>query len=573
MYGRFPALASLFVSIPLAAAGCSESAEVDPLTFVFDPSGIGRVEFTIGAKDLAILNADPEAENYVHGNFVYTSPDGAHSWSFNDVGVRNKGNTSLDTRLGKLPWKVKFNQWVEGQKFAGLKKLGFGTEYGDPTFVREALGYSMTRKAGIPAPRTQYVRIFLNGEDLGLYLLTEEIDDVFLKFNFGPDAGNAGNLYKISRGPLLYWGEDPDEYDGGNGSYIYQEGPESHPTFTDLIALARTLTLAPDDEIPDVLDPLFDVSGWLDVLALNTLQVNLDAATYSANNYYLLHDPEDSRFRVIPWDMDSSFAAFPPTATPAEKANLDIYNPKLTADPRPLVDRLLGNPFYRDEWRERLSAMRAAVFDPQALEQEVRDIWALIEPEMKTDPKLIYGYDAAATGLVQDVDSSDPVRRYPQPFPGLISFIHARAASVDQQLAAGPGEWPASEPFVAVDGAYQVMVTLPVAKGDLYLYVQGRSKENVMQTYLARPKLADQQVNFNTVFSVPASLKEATVIGFVDVAGDDWIDPGVDGFGMVTVPLPEGPEAAGRIDATVVVDQIWTGEALWASKFGAPTGL
>lgn len=570
MCERFTGVHAALLSLPLIAAGCSEPAEQDILAVVFDPSGIGRVEFTISAAERAILDANPEAENYVHGDFVYTSPDGAASWSFEDVGLRYKGNTSLDASLGKLPWKVKFNQWVKGQNFAGLKKIGFGTEYGDPTFVREALGYSMSRKAGLPAPRTQYVRIFVNGEDLGLYLLTEEIDDVFLESHFG---SAAGNLYKVSRGPLLYWGEDPKEYDGGNGLYAYEEGPENNPDFSDLIDLARTLTQTTDSAMPAALTPLLDVPGWLDTLALDTLQVNLDAPTYSANNYFLYHNPADGRFHVLSWDRDSSFAAFPPTATPEDKGRLDIYDPKMTADPRPIVDRILGNPAFRDEWLQRLAAQRASVFDPQDLEQEVRDIWTLIGPEMKTDPRSIYGYDAAVAGLDDDVDSSDPVRRYPQPFPGLVPFLYNRADSVDQQLAAGAGAWPLSEPFVAVDGAFDVSVDLPVDQGDLYVYVQGRSSDNVTQTYLVRSERADQHVTFNTVFSVPASLKEATVIGFFDVDGDDWIDPDVDGFGMVTVALPEGPAAAGHIDGTVVVDTLWTGDALWASKFGAPTGL
>ena len=225
----------------VCAASCGQTkAEEDAAlqAILFDSNGIGRIELTMLPADLAALDADPEAELYLPGTFVYCSPDGQTRNSVQQVGIRYKGNTSLDKRLPKLPIKVRFNQYVNGQQFAGLKKLGFGTEYGDPTFVREALAYQMARAAGTLAPRTQYVRIYLNQQDRGLYLLTEEEDDVFLKKHF---SASTGNMCKASRGPLLYWGNDPEDYKSKLGQYAYEEGNEHKPLYGDLIALAKLL--------------------------------------------------------------------------------------------------------------------------------------------------------------------------------------------------------------------------------------------------------------------------------------------------------------------------------------------
>jgi spore coat protein H len=143
------------------ALGCEATPPISPVppvdeqAQVFDATGIGRVELTLTAEALDELESDPEAEIPVPGDFSYTSPDGTFQRSLSNVGIRFKGNTSLDARLSKLPMKVRFNEFVKGQKFAGMKKLGFGTEYGDPTFVREALSYSLARKAGTLAPRTR----------------------------------------------------------------------------------------------------------------------------------------------------------------------------------------------------------------------------------------------------------------------------------------------------------------------------------------------------------------------------------------------------------------------------------
>lgn len=549
------------------AAGCSPEKAEDPAALqdiVFDPSGIGRVDLTMEPADLAALDADPEAERYLPGNFAYASPDRKTGKALQKIGIRYKGNTSLDKRLPKLPIKVRFNQYIKGQRFAGLKKLGFGTEYGDPTFVREALAYRMARAAGTLAPRTQYVRIFLNGQDRGLYLLTEEEDDVFLKAHF---ADGSGNLYKASRGPLLYWGDDPEDYQGRLGQYAYEEGLEHKPQYGDLIALAKLLSLATDAELGEKLPQLLDVDGWLDVLAVATLQVNLDAPTYSANNFFLYRQPSNGRFSVMGWDMDSSFAAFPPTASPQQKVALDIYNPKLTADPRPLVDRILGHPNWQQAWIARLGKMRKTVFQPQELEAQVRKTALLIRPELQSDPRLIYGYAAAVTGLDSDVAAEDPVRRYPQPFPGLVPFLYARAAAVDAQLASAVASWPKPPKLTTVQAKWTMGSGAPKIKGKAYVYLQGRL-DGALQTYLVRAHKELTQSTSHATVSLPEALTSAVVTLFVDTGDDGWVDPQVDYFGSVDAAI-----VGGWIQANVTVTGPWLGEPIWATKFGAPTGL
>ena len=62
----------------------------------------------------------------------------------------------------------------------------------DSTYVKDFLSYTMFRKAGADAPLCSYAWIKVNGENHGLYLAVEDIEESFLE-----RTGRAGGvLYK-----------------------------------------------------------------------------------------------------------------------------------------------------------------------------------------------------------------------------------------------------------------------------------------------------------------------------------------------------------------------------------------
>ena len=59
--------------------------------------------------------------------------------------------------------------------------------------MHERLGYWLFREMGVPAPRSTHARVIVNGDYVGIFALTEELDGRFTRENF--DDG-TGNLYK-----------------------------------------------------------------------------------------------------------------------------------------------------------------------------------------------------------------------------------------------------------------------------------------------------------------------------------------------------------------------------------------
>jgi len=92
----------------------------------------------------------------------------------------------------RLPYKIYFGTYDEGQTYYGLDKLNLLNSYGDPSGMRDWLSYRIMEEAGIDAPLTSYVWLTLNGEDIGLYLAVEEVGNSWMERTGHKDA----KLYK-----------------------------------------------------------------------------------------------------------------------------------------------------------------------------------------------------------------------------------------------------------------------------------------------------------------------------------------------------------------------------------------
>lgn len=117
--------------------------------------------------------------------------------AYKNVGIRGKGNTSLSTvssmDSNRYSFKIEFDQYDKNKSYHGLDKLSLNNVIQDNTYMKDYLTYRMMNEFGASAPLCSFVYITVNGEDWGLYLAVEGVEDSFLQRNFGNDYGN---LYK-----------------------------------------------------------------------------------------------------------------------------------------------------------------------------------------------------------------------------------------------------------------------------------------------------------------------------------------------------------------------------------------
>ena len=114
-----------------------------------------------------------------------------------NVGIRGKGNTSLSSvrnmNSSRYSFKIEFDQYDSTKSYHGLDKLCLNNLIQDNTYMKDYLAYTLMSDFGADSPLCSYAYITVNGEDWGLYLAVEAIEDSFLQRNYGSDYGD---LYK-----------------------------------------------------------------------------------------------------------------------------------------------------------------------------------------------------------------------------------------------------------------------------------------------------------------------------------------------------------------------------------------
>lgn len=117
--------------------------------------------------------------------------------TYENVAIRGKGNTSL-TQVeqygnSRYSFKVEFDHYDNALSYYGLDKLSLNNLIKDNTMLKDYPCYQLMGSFGVDAPQCSFVYITVNGEDWGLYLAVEGVEESFLQRNYG---SSYGELYK-----------------------------------------------------------------------------------------------------------------------------------------------------------------------------------------------------------------------------------------------------------------------------------------------------------------------------------------------------------------------------------------
>lgn len=165
-----------------------------------------------------------------------------------NVGIRAKGNTSLTAveQYGndRYSFKVEFDQYDDGKSYHGLDKLSLNNLISDNTYMKDYICYTMMRDMGVSSPLCSFVNITVNGEDWGLYLAVEGVEESFLQRNYGADYGELYKPDSLDIGGGGGMKPDQDFMAGGNDAGNGAK-PDDKPDFK------PSGTKAEADEIPE----------------------------------------------------------------------------------------------------------------------------------------------------------------------------------------------------------------------------------------------------------------------------------------------------------------------------------
>ena len=379
------------------------------------------------------------SEEYISADVVINNK------KISNVGIRPKGNNSLQqvssSDSDRYSFKIKFDEYVDGQTCYGLDMLVLNNMIGDATCMKEYTAFDMMKSLGIETPYYNYADISLNGEKWGLYFAMEAYNDSYEQRVSGDESGVLYNV-KISNGMggndngAMDFGsfsgefeksfsqrgnnsaESPEGFDRGEtrggfggggmgaastgGALLYTDDNSSsysaifsnavgngstEEDYQRVIAAIKALNEAEN------IEEYFDVDEILRYLAVHTVVVNLDSYSSSmAQNYYIYE--YGGKLKILPWDYNYAWGAFM-GGNASDTVNFPIDTPvsDVEMSERPLISKLLENEEYLEKYHSYLKQLMDNYFADGKFAAKLDEINEAIGNYVKADPTAFYSYD------------------------------------------------------------------------------------------------------------------------------------------------------------------------------------
>ncbi len=480
---------------------------------LFDKSKVHTLDIVMNDWDDMIDNA--ASEEYYVANVVI---DGE---AYKKVGIRTKGNTSLSTvaTLGseRYSFKIEFDHYDKTKSYHGLDKLSLNNLIQDSTMMKDYLTYTMMSEFGVTSSLCSYVYVTVNGEDWGLYLAVEGVEDAFLERNYGADYGELYKPDSQNSGGARENGGDFDKSDldfgnkngasvegngfsggfappgaGGGGmpdvpsfggvgadgvmgssdvklQYVGDDidsyaniwnNAKTDITETDQKRLIGALKeLSANEDVAQAVD----VEQVIRYFVVHNYVCNGDSYTGTmVHNYYLYE--KDGKLAMLPWDYNLAYGTFRSGDADAV-VNTPIDSPvdNGSGEDRPMWNWIVSD----EEYTQLYHGYFAEFLKNVDVVGIIDNAYGLIKDFVAKDPTAFYSFEEFELGV-------QTIRR----------FCQLRSESISLQLE--NGETTADMSYVDASGITlsdmgsmggSAMPSSPGNKGDVNDFAQNRSKE------------------------------------------------------------------------------------------------
>lgn len=318
-----------------------------------------------------------------------------HAGVSHPVKVRLRGASARD--FPKKSWNVKFE---DGARFEGRTSLNLVAEYQDATLLAEKLAYDLLAAMRVPAPRTKYVRLRINGRYQGPFLDIEQVNKSFLRAHEFPD--DDASIYragwKDTELKLRSW---KVPYQGDWEKKTNEKEPDDA-----LDEVLYVINRTPEPELPGALERHLELEWYLRSMVMDALM---------ANNYvedsesYFIHDRVTGRWVYVAWDLNNVDARWwheiPLVEKPVPIYKHPLFSFTLTdgavatryrqrKDVHPgylpvfsnLGTRVVMNPALRERLVKRLDKALDELFTLEVMGAHIDALHALLAPHMAADP-------------------------------------------------------------------------------------------------------------------------------------------------------------------------------------------
>jgi spore coat protein H len=299
--------------------------------------------------------------------------------------LRLRGSSSrlADQKSYRLKLKTAAPLW-RGETTLQLNKHPW-----DLTRVRNKLAFDLFKDIPhLPSLRTQFMHVWINGQDYGLFTHVEKMGKEYLS-----NRGLAvdGNIYKANN---FSFEMEPGLALDAAGKYVSKDAFEKilelendNKNHSNLIAMINAVN---DETIPlnSTMQTYFDRNNYIVWLAVNILAGNRD----TINQNFALYQPKDStRFYFLPWDYDGAFGI---ENQPDFKAANNLYSPGQMGIGNwwgiPLHRRFVQDPQNRADLKRAVMEIYNSYLTNTRIQSKLNSYRAIVEPLITSSPDLDY---------------------------------------------------------------------------------------------------------------------------------------------------------------------------------------
>ncbi|ORX86575.1 hypothetical protein BCR32DRAFT_289885 [Anaeromyces robustus] len=282
---------------------------------------------------------------------------------FEKITLKLGGVTSRNN--GKPPLNIK----IRGNKdLYDRSQFKLRADDADPTFLRTKLVADIHNRLGIPSISSSYVNLYINNENMGLYVLNDAYKLSWIKSVYGED--NTTSLYKCDNlaqfTPTDSHGCENENEDDFNNDYTELD------EFLKLFREAKTVS---------ELENIFEIDHFLTEMAIDYLLGSWDHVNclFNEHNFYLYKQP-NGKWIYLTYDYNYDFGMIfgnPFGIHPIHQTFYE-YIKKLN-----IFDNLIFNDPTRFE--NILKQVVEKVFNPATLYPHIDEIKHFIKPNIKLD--------------------------------------------------------------------------------------------------------------------------------------------------------------------------------------------
>ncbi|KAF9361299.1 hypothetical protein BGX26_004484 [Mortierella sp. AD094] len=403
----------------------------------FKEDQIATIHITAPVASIDALNNQPNSNAEVRVAFRFINADTIYSQT--NISLQTSGKSSKE--FAKQSYKLKFDTDYN-QTFFSRPNLKLRSEATEPTYLREKLYIDMLNSVGVPTQQGSYVRLFINNEAYGLYLMVDDIKKSFIKQTiYGGDDTVPGSLIQSNapsltvQADLVYKGANSSNYD--KDVYVSQNLGNNLATdpLAQLITFMQDLQSFDSATTPNPLDywnARLDLDGFMRNMALEYLMGAFDNYWMAGSNFFIYFNPKlgTGKWQWVPTDFDGTFG---------NGASLDpkgSYKALYNFQPdHPLVSKLIiNNTVINAQFQQILKDIVSTAFKPEAMNAHIDSLHTMISLDAQWDLNLTRHSPGTNLQFTFDDFNNNLVNITKEMSAALKPWVEARANAVAAEL-------------------------------------------------------------------------------------------------------------------------------------------